>query len=150
MFQSCGSGELNLVQALRCCVERPKLCGQILVRVVDRIRLVEHVQFFCGDCAPLNEGIEVDHLIPVFIAKEHDRHCLSWFLGLNQSEDLEEFVHRSEAARENDQSLRQIDEPELAHEEVMKIEDKIVGHIVVHCLLVGQTNVESDGLASGE
>jgi ABC-type glutathione transport system ATPase component len=33
-----------------------------------RVRLVEYLHLFSADCAPPDEGVEVDHFIPIFIA----------------------------------------------------------------------------------
>ena len=71
------------------------------------------------------------------------------FLGLDQREDLEQFVHRAEAARENHQRLRQVREPELAHEEVVELEAEFAGDVRIGKLLERQTDVQPDGLAAG-
>src|SRR5437867_10664634 len=106
-------GELSLLQSFRGRIKPLKLSGQILIGIIDRIRLVEHLKFFWADCAPPDEGVEVDHFVPVFIAEQHNRHGLARFLGLNQGHDLKELIHRAKAARKDHQRLRKIDKPEL-------------------------------------
>ena len=58
----------------------------------------------------------------VFGAEKHDRHALAQLVRLHQGQDLEQLVERAIAAGEQHDRLGQVDEPELAHEEVMKIE----------------------------
>ena len=47
---------------------------------------------------------------------------LASFCVCDQREDFEQLVHGAEAAGEDHQRLRQIREPELAHEEVVELE----------------------------
>src|SRR5262249_23281458 len=61
-------------------------------------------------------------------------------------EDLEELVERAEAAGEDHQRLRQVGEPELAHEEVVELEMQALGDIRVGALLERQPDVQADRL----
>src|SRR5437773_10904169 len=149
-LQSSALGELSLLQSFRGRIKPLKLSGQILIGIIDRIRLVEHLKFLCADCAPPDEGVEVDHFVPVFIAEQHNRHGLARFLGLNQRQDLEELVHRAKAARKDHQRFRKVEKPKLAHEKIVELEDQLTKDIDVYSLLVRQLNIESDGLAAGE
>src|SRR5438874_4517267 len=69
-------GKLDLIQSFGCSIKALEFRRQILVGIVDRIRFVEYLQFFCVDCAPPDEGVEVNDFIPVFIAVQHNRHDL--------------------------------------------------------------------------
>src|SRR5262245_26621496 len=116
------SSQLHLFQSLRRSVKRCELFREIRVSIVYRIRLVKDLKFFCADSAPADESIEVDDVVPVLVTEQHHRHRLTRFLGLNQRQHLEEFIHRAETAGKNHERFRQINKPEFAHEEVMKVE----------------------------
>ena len=55
--------------------------------------------------------------------------CFGELLGLHQREDLEHLVERAEPARKDHERLRQVREPELAHEEVVELEVQAVGDV---------------------
>ncbi len=80
-------------------------------------------------------------------AVQNDCYFLRQLLRLYQRQDLEKLVHRSESARKDHQRLRQIGEPELAHEEVMEFEVQFVRDVRIRPLLERQTDVQTDGLA---
>ena len=50
---------------------------------------------------------------------------LGQLLGLRQRQHFHQLVHGAEAARKNHQRLRQVGEPELAHEEVVELEAQL-------------------------
>ncbi|MNC92644.1 hypothetical protein D3C83_91060 [compost metagenome] len=68
------------------------------------------------------QRVEVHHLPPVLGSEEHDRHRFLHPARLRQRQQLEQLVERAVAAREHDHRLREIGEPELAHEKVMKVD----------------------------
>lgn len=109
----------------------------------------EQLEILRGDGACIHEGVEVDDAIPVFAAIDDDQDLLGQLVGLGERENFEEFVHRAEAAGENDESLGQISEPEFAHEEVVKLEIQRWRDELVGVLLEGQLDVEADALATG-
>jgi len=58
--------------------------------------------------------------VPELFAEKNDWNRLVELLILHQGHQLEGFNEGPETTRKNDYSLGQIDEPKLAHEEVMK------------------------------
>ena len=74
---------------------------------------------------------------------------LGQLLGLHQRQDLEHLIESSESAGEDDQGLGQVCKPELAHEEIVELEVEAFGDVPIRSLLEGQSDVESDGLATG-
>jgi len=101
-------------------------------KVTHLRRVVGEPQQFevVGRDVPLGEhplGHPVDEPAPVVGAHEHDRE-LSDLPGLDEGERLPELVHRSEAARKDDEPAGVADEHDLAHEEVVELErDVAVG-----------------------
>ena len=74
----------------------------------------------------------------------------SSFLRLRERQDLEQLVERAEAARKSDQRVRQVREPQLAHEEVVELEAQLGRDIGVGTLLLRQADVEPDAAPAGE
>src|SRR5271169_4381655 len=97
--------------------------------------------------AILHEGIEVDDFFPETGTVENDRDFFGELPGLHESQNLEEFVQGSKSSGEDDEGLRQISEPELAHEEVVELEIEFIGDIRVGELFERKTDVEPDSLA---
>src|SRR5215510_5074615 len=64
------------------------------------------------------------------------------FAGLNQSQRLEQFVHRADAARQNHERIRVFDEHDFPHEEVAEFEHRV--EVGVWPLLEGQDDVAAD------
>src|SRR6516162_2363921 len=83
---------------------------------------MEEIEVAWADRAIFNERAEIDHLIPIFAAEEHDWHALARLARLYQGQDFKQLVECAEAAREQDNRLSQVNEPKLPHEEVMKVE----------------------------
>ena len=73
---------------------------------------------------------------------------LRQLLGLRQRQDLQHFVQRSEAARKHHQRLGEIREPELAHEEVVKLEAQLRADVRIGQLLERQPDIQPDGFAA--
>src|SRR6516164_1932232 len=113
---------------------------------------MEEIEVAWADRAILNERAEIDHLIPVFGAKEHDRHALACLARLYQGQDLKQLVERAIAAREQHDRFGEVDKPELTHEEVMEVEVQFPADIgVVEVVLRdrdGQPDIEPSRLAS--
>src|SRR6185295_4616304 len=78
-----------------------------------------------------------------------DQDLLGQLLCLREGKNLEKLVHGSKAARKNHQSLCQVREPELTHEEVVKLEIQGWRDIRIRRLLKRQINVQPDGFALG-
>ena len=57
---------------------------------------LEEVHVLGGDSSGIGEKFEIEHATPVFFSVEKHIHSFSEFLGLGQSQDLEEFVKGSE------------------------------------------------------
>ena len=68
---------------------------------------------------------------------------------MRKREDFKQLVHGAEAAGKDDQGLRKIGEPKLAHEEVVELEVQRRGDVGIRILLEGQMNIQADGLAAG-
>src|SRR6516162_2584854 len=90
---------------------------------------MEQLEVAWADRAIFHQRVELDHLAPVFGAEKHDRHVLACLARLNQRQDLKQLVECAIAAREQHDRLREIDKPELAHEEVMKIKMQVPANI---------------------
>jgi hypothetical protein len=89
--------------------------GEKRISIVHRVCAVEQCEIFGVDGTVADQGVKVDHLIPVLRSEEDYWQVLAHFVGLQQGQDLEQFVQRPEATGKNDHRLRQIDKPELAH-----------------------------------
>src|SRR3984893_16638829 len=132
------------------------VCGEAFcddfVGLVYRVCAMEEVEVARADRAIFHQRVEIDHLVPVFGAEQHDRHALARFVRLYERQDLEQFVERAVAAGEQHDRLGQVDKPELAHEEIMEVEaefpaDKWVVKFVVRDR-DGQPDIEPLRLAS--
>ena len=64
------------------------------------------------------------------------------FSGLDQRQCLEQLIHGAEAAREDDEGFRVLDEHRLAHEEVVELDAEV--DELVEALLERQLDVETD------
>ena len=126
-----------------------RMVAELLECIGRRIGVAEQIQVLLGDRAPLRHRLEVEHLVPVLAAVEDDADLLRQLVGLREREDLEQLVAGAEAAGKDHQRLRQVREPELAHEEVVELEVQPVGDVRVGALLERQPDVEPDGLAAG-
>src|SRR5262249_893178 len=82
---------------------------------------LQQIQLLAGYRSPIHHLAEVDHASPVAPAVDQDQVAPVKLAGLHQREHLPQFVHGAEAARENDQRLGQLREPQLAHEEVVEL-----------------------------
>ena len=102
-----------------------------------------------ADHAVPDQRVEVDDLVPVGRPVEKYRDPARQLLRLCERQDLEELVHRAEAARKDDERAREVREPQLAHEEVAKLERQSVGHVGVRTLLLRQADVEADRRSAG-
>src|SRR5262249_21755459 len=136
------SCQFDLIQTFGCEVEFLEFPSEIVVSLIDRVSLVENPQIFGADCAPPNEGVEIDYLIPILIAEQHHGHVLPRFARLNQRQNLEQLIHRAIAAGKDYERLREIDEPELAHEKVVKVEGELTRNIIVQLVLRRQLNIQ--------
>ena len=107
------------------------------------------VEVFGRDCAGVNERLEVDDAVPVFAPVDDDRHLLRKLFHLRQCQNLKSFVQRAESAGKDHQRLREIREPVLAHEEVVKLEVQGGRDPAVGELFERQLDVKPDGFAAG-
>src|SRR3954454_13714628 len=110
---------------------------------------LDQVEILGRHCAGVHEGLEVDDLVPVLAAVDDDQDFLRELFGLREREDLEKFVHGTEAAGKDDESFGEIRKPELTHEEVMKLEIERGRDELVGVLLERKLDVQTDTLASG-
>jgi len=108
----------------------------------------EQLQIFGRHRARIDEGLEVDDLVPVFASVDDHENLLREFVGLGERQDFEELVHGAEAAGEDDESFGQIGEPELTHKKIVELEVQRRRDVLVRVLLEGKLDVESDALAS--
>jgi hypothetical protein len=95
----------------------------------------------------LGEEADVDGPPPVRLADEHDRNGLD-LAGLHQGQGLEQLVEGAEAARKDDQRPGPQQEVQLAQGEVVEAEAEVRRDVGIGILLVGQVDVEADGLGS--
>src|SRR5579871_1222720 len=117
--------------------------------IFRRIGELEKFDVLRRDRARVDEGLEVQHPVPVLAAVNHNENFLGQLVRLGEGKDLEQFVHRAEAAGKNHQPLRQIREPELAHEEVVELKVQRRSDVLVGILFEGKLDVESDAFSAG-
>ncbi len=86
--------------------------------------------------------------VPVLPPINQDQVAPLQLPGLQQREHLPQFVHGAEAARKNDQGFGKLGEPQLTHEEVMKLEIEFGADVAVGPLLVRQLDAQADGFSS--
>jgi hypothetical protein len=79
---------------------------------------------------------------------EHGRNARR-FTRLLQRQNLEQLVHRSEAAGEHDKRRGAHGEVRLAHREVMEAERQLGGRVGIRLLLRRHRDVESNGWRTG-
>ena len=123
---------------------------EVIEGLVDRITEMQEIDIRGRNGPPAGHGIEVENLLPVVGAEDDDGEGFGDLSGLNEGEDLHEFVERSEAAREDDQGLGEVNEPEFPHEEIMEFEVEFSGDEGIGILLVGNADIEPDGFAVRE
>src|SRR5262249_41732918 len=114
--------------------------------LVDRVGSVEESDVAGADGAIFRQRVEVQHLVPVARAEEHDGHAFLHLARLPQGEHLEELVEGAEAAGEQHDRLREIYEPELAHEKIVEMKVQLATDIRIVELLrdrYGQADIES-------
>ena len=105
---------------------------------------MEEVEVARADRAVFHERLEIDHVVPVFGAEEHDRHALARLVRLDERQDFEQLVERAKTARKQDDRLGEVDEPELPHEKVMKIEVEFPADVRVVEFFVGDRDGQPD------
>src|SRR5438132_13986534 len=125
-----------------------EVCLEELTCRLRRVGANEQVDVLLGDGSPLDERLHGENRIPVLAAVQQNLNLLGELLGLHQRQDLEHLVERSKPSRENYQGLREVREPELAHEEVVELEMKAVGDVRVGSLLVRKADVQTNRLAA--
>src|SRR5271154_1062819 len=109
-----------------------------------RIAHPEQVKIWRRDYSGVNHGFKVDDFFPIRAAIDNDHNFLGQLLRLRQGENLEEFVEGAKSAGKNHQSLGQVGEPELTHEEVMKLKVERRSDVGIRILLEGQIDVEAN------
>src|SRR6266568_3335389 len=93
---------------------------QELEAFLGRVSNLEQVKVLRRNHSGIDHGVEIHDFLPILAAVYDDQNLFGEFLGLGEGEDFEKFVQRAEAAREDDQGLGKIGEPELAHEEIVE------------------------------
>src|SRR5262249_60183282 len=119
------SGELDFIQLLWRQIKLFQAAPEVIEGLINRVGHQKQAQVFGADHSPFDQRVKIDNFVPEFRAEQNDRHGLAWLLGLNQRQYFKEFIHRAETAGKDHQGLGQIDEPEFAHEKVMKSEDHV-------------------------
>ena len=89
---------------------------------IDGVGELQHLKFAFVDGAGIHHGLLVQDLIPIFSAVDKDDVVLGELVGLHEREHFHEFVESAESARENYQGFGNLREPEVTHEEVVKVE----------------------------
>src|SRR6516165_6081761 len=113
-------GDFSLLGRFWLEVLRDEVIAQLLERVARRLGIMQQIEVLFRDRAPFGHRLESQHLIPVLPAVENHANLLGELVGLDKRQNLEQLVARPEAARENDQRLREVGEPELSHEEIVE------------------------------
>src|SRR5579872_6758844 len=121
---------------------------QVFESLLGTVADLEEIEILGADRSPAHESVEIEEIAPELLPVENNRERAADFPSLDEGQDLEKFVHRAEAAGEDYQSARQIGEPELAHEEVVELEQQVGRDEGVGPLLVWKTDRQSHGRAS--
>src|SRR4051794_782496 len=90
------------------------------------------------------ERLEVDDLVPVTLAEQHQRHVFLDLAGLHHGEKFEQLIEGAETAGEKDHRLGEVSEPELAHEEVVKLERQLARDVRIAGLFMRQRDRKTD------
>ena len=104
----------------------------------------EQFEIFATDGAVPHQRLEVDDLLPVLRSVEQYRDRAIQLLRLLQGQYLHHLVERAEAAGKNHQRARQMGEPQLAHEKIVKLERQAARDVRIGPLLVRQTDIQAD------
>ena len=82
--------------------------------------------------------------MPEYAVIENDRQSIIHLAGLPQSEDLEQFIERAEAAGKDDEGVGAHGEMHFAHREVMEAESELRRRIGIGLLLTRQRDIVAD------
>ena len=96
------------------------------------------------DDAFLDQIVEIDGATPEMFADQHDGYRLD-FPGLNESENLEQFVERAVAVGKGDQGFGPQQEMQLARGKIVKAKTEIGRDVGIRILLVRQFDLQADG-----
>src|ERR1700678_585928 len=105
---------------------------------------MKKLQIGCRDGSIPHQRFEIHDFLPETRAIENDRDLFCQLLRLHERKNFEKLVDRSESAGEDHQRLRQIREPELAHEEIVEFEVEFARDERIRQLLEGKADVQSD------
>src|SRR5512146_2053199 len=105
---------------------------------------MEKLEIAGADRAVAHQRVEIDHLVPEFPAEQDDWHPLAHLAGLHERQDLEHLIERAEAAGKEHDRLRQINEPEFPHEEIVEMEMQLAADEGIVELLVRDRDGEAD------
>ena len=125
---------------------RDEVRAEAVERVGGRVGVVHQLKILFRDGSPFGHRLEVENAIPVLAAVEDHFDGLRQLVGLHERQHLEQLVARAEAAWKNHERFREVREPELAHEEVVKLEMQPFSDVRIGFLLERQANIEPDGL----
>ncbi len=120
----------------------------VVVCLVDRVdeRVERHIALVNGLMVLIERLLdEREQWAPKIFSIQDDRHPAD-LLGLDERHYLEEFVERTEAAREVDIHLGSVGQHHLTHEEV--VEAELLGEIRIVGLDFRQIDIEPDGGAA--
>src|ERR1700734_1845133 len=121
---------------------------QLLPATFGAFGIAEEIEIGAGDRPLLGQLLEIHRAAPIGCVNEKNRD--GWhFSGLNEGENLEQFVERAETARKYYQSIGTHRKVQLADREIMKLKSEIGRRIGVRLLLVRQTDVISDRWRAG-
>src|SRR5579859_5905783 len=99
---------------------------------------MEQVYILGADRPIVHQSIEVNDLIPEFLTVQDNWDVFLHSACLHKGQDFEQFVQRAEAAGKQHRRFRQISKPELAHEEVVKVDVEFPTDIRIVELFVWQ------------
>src|SRR5580704_11818816 len=100
---------------------------------------MKKLQIGCRDGSIFHQRFEIHDFLPETRAIENDRDLLRKLLRLHERKNFEKLVHRAESTGEHHQRLRQIREPELAHEEIVEFEVQFPRNERIRELFEGET-----------
>src|SRR5579862_1398601 len=120
--------------------------GECPLRIVGGL---EQIQVTRIDHSVLHEGVEIQDVLPKGCSVEEDEDPSLDLSSLREHQDLRQLIQGSQASRKYDERPCQVGEPELAHEEVVKLEIERRGDEWIGALFEGQSDVETDRFPLG-
>ena len=126
-----------------------KTAADTVKGLVHAVGKLQQIVFSPVDSAPIEHLSPIDYAIPVTAAVNEDEIPALQLARLHQRKHFPELVHGSEAARKDDERFGELREPQLAHEEIVKLKVEPGTDVRIRPLLMRQFDAQTHGLTSG-